>query len=70
VRSELGEWAQGLDTNNVVARCRGLFWSDARHPTLIRFREDAPVALTCLQWVVCCSGNGMKAMHEVWSGMV
>lgn len=68
--SELGDWAQGLDTNNVVARCRGLFWSDATHPTLIPIREDAPAAATCLQWVVCCSGNCTKALHEVWSGML
>ena len=68
--SELGDWAQGIDTRDAVQRSRGLFWSDASHPTLIPLRENLPPHATCLQWVVCCSGNCTKALHEVWSGMV
>jgi hypothetical protein len=68
--SELEEWAQGLDVNSVVGRSRGLFWSDGTHPTLIPLCEDANPHLSCLQWVVCCSANCVKALHEVWSSML
>lgn len=70
VPADLGDWAKGLDTRDAVQRSRGLFWSDATHPTLIPIRDDAGIASTCLQWVVCCSGNCTKALHEVWSDMV
>lgn len=70
VPDDLGDWAKGLDTGDAVQRSRGLFWSDATHPMLIPVRDDAGIASTCLQWVVCCSGNCTKTLHEVWSGMV
>ncbi|MCU0961583.1 MAG: hypothetical protein MUF48_15915 [Pirellulaceae bacterium] len=66
----VGGWVQGIDTRDAVNRSRGLFWSDATHPTLIPMRTDAPVLETCLQWVVCCSGNCTKALHVVWDGML
>ncbi len=69
-RASLGAWCQGVDTNDVLRRCRGLFWSDASHPTLIPLRSDHSPHGSCLQWVVCCSGNGAKALYEVWNGIV
>ena len=66
----VGGWVQGLDTRDAIGRSRGLFWSDATHPTLIPMRTDAPVLETCLQWVVCCSGNCTKALYVVWDAML
>lgn len=66
----LGAWCQGLDTHLAIQRSVGLFWSDATHPTLIPLFADRSPHASCLQWVVCCSGNCTKALAVVWEGMV
>jgi hypothetical protein len=63
------DWVQKVDTNRVVERSQGIFFSDASHPTLIPFREKNLPYRTCVQWVVCCTGNCAKALHVAWDSI-
>jgi hypothetical protein len=63
------DWVQKVDTSRVVERSQGIFFSDASHPTLIPFREKHLPYRTCVQWVVCCTGNCSKALHVAWDAI-
>lgn len=63
------DWVQKVDTSRVVERSQGIFFSDASHPTLIPFREKHLPYRTCVQWVVCCTGNCSKALHVAWDSI-
>ena len=66
---KLDSWHQGVDKDDVLNRCRGIFFSDATHPTLIPLRREHIPNRSCMQWVVCCSGNCSKALHVVASSI-
>jgi hypothetical protein len=66
---KLDDWCQKVDTNGVIERSRGIFFSDASHPTRIPFRAEHLPYRSCMQWVVCCTGNCSKAMHVAWEAI-
>jgi len=66
---ELEDWCQGVDTDDVLHRCRGIFMSDATSPTLIPLRPEHIPNRSRMQWVVCCTGNCTKALHEVFDAI-
>jgi len=66
----LGGWCEDVDTERVIERCKGIFLSDASHPTLIPFRKEHVPYRSNVQWVICCTGNCTKALYEAWDAIV
>ncbi len=67
---QLEPWCRRITTNDVLNRCLGIYWSDASHPTLIPLRRNHAPNRSGLQWVVCCTGNCIKALFETWNAIV